>query len=304
MTGKQLYEGYPAALPGGAALPSPDAMLGAWTSWMEQMTQSATQATQAVTGAAAGIAEHGGGHQALAQDPFIRSMDQVWNANPLREVIPVDWGGAAWALRTVWLRRLRSPADAVAAAIELNTSLALKTLEAWNDAALRWWGLAPGDAKPPADKRFAAPDWQTNPAYRSLRDAYLLASDWLLGQADAAGGDDMDPAERTRLNFHLRQFVDAMSPTLMLAANPAAMRRAFETGGASLADGARNLLQDVKAGRLSMVDADAFAPGRNLALSPGKVVYRNKLIELIEYSPITPMVHKRPLLSLPLLINK
>ena len=199
---------------------------------------------------------------------------------------------------------IRSPADAVTAAIELNTSLALKTFEAWNEAAMRWWGAPSSDVKPAADKRFAAPDWQTNPAYRSLRDAYLLASDWLLEQGDAASGSDMDPAERARLNFHLRQFVDAMSPTLMLAANPAAMRRAFETGGVSLADGARNLLQDVKAGRLSMVDADAFAPGRNLALSPGKVVYRNKLIELIQYSPTTESVHKTPLLILPPWINK
>ena len=197
MTGKQLYEGYPAVLPGGAALPSPDAMLGAWTSWMEQMTQTATQAaTGAAAQIATDVAEQSAGHQALAQDPFIRSMDQVWNANPLREVIPVDWGGAAWALRTLWLRRLRSPADAVAAAIELNTSLALKTLEAWNDAALRWWGLAGADAKPPADKRFAAPDWQTNPAYRSLRDANLQASARLLEQGAAARGGAPPPAAR------------------------------------------------------------------------------------------------------------
>jgi hypothetical protein len=97
----------------------------------------------------------------------------------------------------------------------------------------------------------------------------------------------MDEAERRRLDFHLRQFVDAMSPTLLLASNPAALRRAMETGGASLADGARNLMADLKEGRLSMVDATAFAPGRNLALSPGKVVHRNRLIELIQYEPTT-----------------
>ena len=85
MTGKQLHEGLPAVLPGGAGLPSPDAMLGVWTSWMEQMTQAVGQ---------------GAGHQVLAQDPLMRSMDQMWNANPLREVIPVDWAGTAWALRT------------------------------------------------------------------------------------------------------------------------------------------------------------------------------------------------------------
>ena len=102
----------------------------------------------------------------------------------------------------------------------------------------------------------------------------------------------MDDAERQRLEFHLRQFVDAMSPTLLLASNPVALRRAMETGGASLADGARNLMEDLQAGRLSMVDATAFAPGRNLALTPGKVVHRNKLIELIQYNPQTE--HRAP----------
>ena len=82
-----------------------------------------------------------------------------------------------------------------------------------------------------------------------------------------------------------------MSPTLLLLSNPAALRRAMETGGASLADGARNLLHDLKEGRLSMVDATAFAPGRNLAMTPGKVVYRNRLIELIQYAPTTETVH-------------
>ena len=114
----------------------------------------------------------------------------------------------------------------------------------------------------------------------------------------------MDEAERQRINFHLRQFVDAMSPTLMLMSNPAALHKAIETGGASVAAGARNLMADLNAGRLSMVDAEAFAPGRNLALTPGKVVHRNRLIELIQYAPTTEKVHKTPLLILPPWINK
>ena len=152
------------------------------------------------------------------------------------------------------------------------------------------------------DKRFAAPEWHTNPAYRTLKEVYLLASDWLLKQSDA--DDDLDEAERQRINFHLRQFVDAMSPTLMLMSNPAALHKAIETGGASVVAGARNLMTDLKAGRLSMVDAEAFAPGRNLALTPGKVVHRNRLIELIQYAPTTEKVHKTPLLILGPWINK
>src|SRR3712207_4728775 len=95
-----------------------------------------------------------------------------------------------------------------------------------------------------------------------------------------------------------------MSPTLLLASNPAALRRAMETGGASLADGARNLLNDLKEGRLSMVDATAFAPGKNLATTPGKVVFRNRLIELIQYTPVTEQVREVPLLFIPPWINK
>ena len=134
-------------------------------------------------------------------------------------------------------------------------------VDAWNDAAARWWGLAGGRAQPglgATDKRFAAPEWHANPVYRTLKDLYLLASDWLLKESEA---EDLEPAERERLRFHLQQFVDAMSPTLLLVSNPAALRRAMETGGASLADGARNLLHDLKEGRLTMVDADGLRAG-------------------------------------------
>ena len=105
-----------------------------------------------------------------------------------------------------------------------------------------------------ADKRFAAPEWHTNPVYRTLKEVYLLASDWLMKQSDAVD-DDLDEAERQRINFHLRQFVDAMSPTLMLLSNPAALQKAIETGGASVVAGAHNLMADLNAGRLSMVVA-------------------------------------------------
>ena len=95
-----------------------------------------------------------------------------------------------------------------------------------------------------------------------------------------------------------------MSPTLLLLSNPAALRKAMETGGASLAAGARNLLHDLKEGRLSMVDTTAFAPGRNMAMTPGKVVYRNRLIELIQYEPTTKTVHAVPIMIMPPWINK
>ena len=239
----------------------------------------------------------------LAHDPLLKSIEQVWNANPLHDVIPLDWAGIAWALRTVWLRSLTRP-DMLSGFAELNAAVWRSALDIWSEAGRRWCGQVssdPAEADKSGDKRFAAPEWHSNALYHTLKEVYLLASDWLLKHAEVV---DMADVERLRLDFHLRQFVDAMSPALLLAFNPVALRRAFETGGASLADGMRNLMNDIRQGRLSMVDESAFTPGRNLALTPGKVVHRNKLLELIQYEPQTPSVHQKPLLILPPWINK
>jgi polyhydroxyalkanoate synthase len=238
----------------------------------------------------------------LAANPAMRSLDRMWNANPFRSVIPVDWAEVAWALRAIGLRHAAHPGRAFAAAAALQADLWQAAATAWTEAAQRLWLGPEAGSKAPADKRFADAAWHANPAYRMLRDAYLLASDWLVNQAEAE--DDLDPKQRRRLLFHLRQFVDATSPALMFASNPAAIRRALETGGASLVDGARNMMEDLASGRLSMVDEKAFEPGRNLALSPGKVVLRNALCELIQYAPTTPLAHSVPLLILPPWINK
>jgi polyhydroxyalkanoate synthase len=292
----------------------PEVLFGFWTSWVKAISETNPAWSGPGMWRPMPAGELGGGQFAtaakeageqFARDPMLRSLDQMWNANPLRNVVPVDWAEVARALRTVWLRNLGNPADAMTSAVRLNADLWRSAMEAWNQAGQRWLGLAgtpaPGPSGRPADKRFAAPEWHANPAFRALKDAYLLASDWLLQQGKA---EDMDEAERQRLTFHLQQFVDAMSPSLLLFSNPAALRRALETGGASLADGARNLLGDLKAGRLSLVDTAAFAPGRNLALSPGKVVHRNKLMELIQYAPAGETAHAVPLLILPPWINK
>jgi polyhydroxyalkanoate synthase len=237
----------------------------------------------------------------IAANPVLRGLDRMWNANPLRQVIPVDWAEVAWALRSIGLRSATHPGRSFVAAATLQADLWRSAAEAWTDATRRLL-LGTAEGRPaPADKRFAAAAWQANPAYRMLRDAYLLASDWLLRQAEA---EEMDPRQRQRLVFHLRHFTDAMSPALLFAANPAAIQRAVETGGLSLVDGARNLMEDLAAGRLSMADETAFAPGRNLALTPGKVVHRNALCELIQYAPTNTKVHATPLLVVPPWINK
>jgi poly[(R)-3-hydroxyalkanoate] polymerase subunit PhaC len=283
----------------GTPSPRPEMMFGLWTSWVESISKLASDmktAPEGLPGQAAwqmspdqltsGLKQLG---DMAAKDSILasilRATDDALNANPLRQLIPVDWAEIARALRTIWLRTISRPESAMAAAADFSMRQGQATVDTWNEAWQRWCGLARPEpaASGGADKRFAAPEWQGNPVYRTLKELYLLASDWLLRQASEA--DDLSPAEREHLEFHLRQFVDATSPTLLLASNPVALRRAVETGGASLAEGMRNLMHDLKEGRLSMVDAEAFAPGRNLALSPGKVVYRNKLIELIHTVP-------------------
>ncbi len=310
----------PGSDPAGAAPPGlgdPAGVMALWASWagtLNQMSRAATAAAGApategadqAVGAmlAANVAQL---REALMGDPTLRALDQLWNANPLRELVPVDWGEIARSLRLVWLGSLEHPAEAAASLGKLNASLWQSALDSWADASRRWLGLP---ATPPAvapaasaraDKRFAAPEWQSNPAFRTLRDLYWLASDWLIEQGGQLAGP---AAERERLSFHLRQFIDATSPSLLLMCNPTALRRAVETGGGSLADGLRNLRADRRDGRLSMVDATAFEPGRNLALTPGKVVHRSALVELIQYTPATKQVHAVPLLILPPWINK
>ena len=290
-----------------------EAMLRMWVSWMEATAKTNASGLavwqQVMSYDVAGRLMAEGTlqwNQALARDPLLHSIDGMWNANPFREVVPVDWAEIVRSLRTVWIRSLRDPAGAVASYWALNERFVQSTMEIWCEASRKWVGVASVDtpldtAAAAADKRFTAPEWQANPIYRILKEVYLLASDWLLKHAEFG---DMDEAEQRHLKFHLRQFVDAMSPTLLLSSNPEALRRALETGGSSLAEGSRNLMRDLKQGRLSMVDTTAFAPGRNLAITPGNVVHRNRLMELIQYEPQTTKVHKIPLLILPPWINK
>ncbi len=306
-----------ANMPQSAGFPSgqfaPDMLLNLWTSWMK------TRPTLSPEGLAggkswweltpddlAGSVLAGGvkrANETLVNGSLLRSMDQMWNANPLRDVIPIDWAEIVRSLRIVWLKSMANPQRSAAATAELSTSMWNAAMTAWNQAGQNWWnGVAEkGGGRKGGDRRFAGADWQANPVYRTIRDIYLLASDWLLRQGERL---DMPEDEKQRVTFHLRQFVDAMSPSLQLLSNPIALRRAIETGGASLVEGANNLMNDLKEGHLSMVDATAFAPGRNLALSPGKVVLRNKLIELIQYEAKTEQVYARPLVMFPPWINK
>jgi polyhydroxyalkanoate synthase len=241
---------------------------------------------------------------AIASDPLMSALEKVWEANPLSNVMPIDWVEITRALQTLWMREMSDPARAMQVATDFNRRLFEKSMEVWSNAAARFWGMQQEEEEGTSDPRFSAAEWDANPFYAMLKETYFLATEYLLNEAQETADGQADSEEQRRLRFHLQQFVEAMAPVNFLLTNPEALRRAFETGGASLVEGARKLLSDIEDGSLSMVDATAFEVGENLAITPGKVVYRNKLMELIQYEPQTEQVYEVPLLFIPPWINK
>ena len=236
-------------------------------------------------------------------DAWTRLIDQMWQANPLSQLVPLSPGESLRALQHIWLDALQHPDRAWST----YTDLVTQSTRVWTDAAMRMWGVAPGEQpKPiqpePGDKRFSAPDWQRNAAFDGLKQTYLLSATALLKYA--AEIDGLDRAQQRKLQFYLRQFVDAISPTNSLFTNPQVIHETIESGGQNLQKGTQHLLRDLQAGELKMTDTEAFAPGRNLALTPGQVVHRNALIELLQYTPSTESVQQVPLLFIPPWINK
>ena len=152
------------------------------------------------------------------------------------------------------------------------------------------------------DKRFSHPAWAASPIYDYVRQAYLLNAQYLKKMADAAPLPDH--LSRNRIQFAARQFVDALAPSNFAATNPEFIQKALETKGESIKQGLQNLVGDMEKGRISMTDDSAFEVGRNLAITPGAVVFENELFQLLQYAPLTDTVAKRPLLVVPPCINK
>jgi polyhydroxyalkanoate synthase len=196
----------------------------------------------------------------------------------------------------------RGPFDADALAA-LNASFEPRLRALWHAAHAGAQSGAIPDvvAEATGDRRFASPAWRDQPYFAWLKQAYLLYAEYLKALAALA---NLPPDEKRRLEFSVRQFVDAIAPTNFPATNPDVLRRAIETEGASLVEGFRHLMNDAAKGRITMSDETAFEVGRDLAITPGSVVFRNPLIELIQYDASTPRVAKRPLLMVPPCINK
>jgi len=158
----------------------------------------------------------------------------------------------------------------------------------------------------PKDRRFAHEMWDSNPYFNLIKQQYLTNAQ-AINDAVAAL-DTLDPAEKTRLEFFSQQIVDMFSPTNFFATNPEALALAAETDGQSLVKGLENLVADLEANNgdlvVTLADKSAFKVGENLATTPGSVVFRNKMFELIQYAPTTETVHKTPLVIFPPWINK
>jgi polyhydroxyalkanoate synthase len=186
----------------------------------------------------------------------------------------------------------------------LQRELAVQHAKLWQTMLLRKSGEATEPmVKPEAgDRRFSAPEWGETPIYDYLRQSYLLNADYLTKVAEAM--PIADGATKTRLQFLTRLYVDAMAPSNFAVTNPEFVKTALETKGESITEGIKNMLADLEKGRISMTDESAFEIGRNIAMTPGSVVFENDLMQLIQYAPSTDKVAERPLLLVPPCINK
>ena len=174
----------------------------------------------------------------------------------------------------------------------------------WVDGLTLWQRmLVPAEAAAPErDRRFKAEAWRDDPVFATIRRSYGLIADHVLASIDAIEG--MEPAARDRLRFATRGWIDAMSPSNFAATNPEVIAKTIETGGDNLLKGLANLLGDLSRGQMTHVAPGAFELGRNLATTPGKVVHRTPLYELIQYAPTTERVLGIPLVIFPPWINR
>lgn len=178
----------------------------------------------------------------------------------------------------------------------------------WQRTTQRLLGqeAAPVVAPAKEDKRFKDSAWDENALFDYIKQSYLLTARWLQSTVHKVEG--MDDKTAKKVDFYTRQFVDAMAPSNFVLTNPEVLRATIESGGENLVKGLENLLGDLERGKgqlaISMTDYKKFEVGKNIAATPGQVVYQNELMQLIQYNPTTEQQHKRPLLIVPPWINK
>jgi polyhydroxyalkanoate synthase subunit PhaC len=195
-----------------------------------------------------------------------------------------------------------------ASLLQAQLSLWHDYLKLWQNTGQRLLGQAVDPLVKPdrTDRRFRDPAWDDNAVFDFIKQSYLLTSRWLVETVN--GLDGFDEKTKQKIDFYTRQFVDALAPSNFVATNPEVLRATLESHGTNLLRGLNNLLEDLARGdgrlAIKMTDLDAFELGENIALTPGKVIFQNDLMQLIQYEPSTEQVYKRPLLIIPPWINK
>jgi polyhydroxyalkanoate synthase subunit PhaC len=199
-------------------------------------------------------------------------------------------------------RMMTDPVAVASAQIDLFYNM----LGIWQKTAERMLLLRAREADTPRDKRFKHPEWSENAIFNFVKDSYLVAAGSILSAIREVKG--MDEASARKVDFYTRQFVDALSPSNFVATNPEVLTATLQSGGQNLLRGLENLLADLERGNgrlaITMTDMKAFRLGENIATTSGKVIYQNELMQLIQYTPSTREVRRRPLLIVPPWINK
>lgn len=217
---------------------------------------------------------------------------------------PADPLNIGVAFQEMITRMISNPARIIEAQIDLWQ----RYFHLWHHTTQRFFGGEVASAADPApdDRRFVDAAWNDNLIFDFVKQSYLLSARWLQRTVEDVEG--LDEKTRQKVDFYTRQFVDALSPTNFVLTNPQVLRATLASSGDNLVKGLDALLQDLDRGQgklsVRMTDTDAFILGKNVAVSPGKVIYRNDLAELIQYQPTTKQVFQRPLLIIPPWINK
>ena len=225
-------------------------------------------------------------------------------ASSPREFNPLEPAVVSKAYQALWQQMLTDPKRLVEAQVSLWQDYA----KLWENTARRMAGedVEPAAAPEPGDRRFKDDAWSENPLYDHIKQSYLLASKFMLSTVRETEGLDAHTAHK--VDFYTRQFIDALAPTNFAMTNPEVARRTVETGGENLVQGLSNMLEDLERGqgrlRVRMTDLEKFKLGENVAVTPGKVVFENDLMQLLQYVPTTEAVRTRPLLVVPPWINK
>jgi polyhydroxyalkanoate synthase len=215
-----------------------------------------------------------------------------------------DEMGIAKAFMDLYSRMAANPAMLASASM----SLWMDQLRLWQSSWMKLFGVASQPVAEPAkgDWRFKDEDWSKNFLFDYIKQSYLIAARHI--QQAVANVEGLPPESEKKVAFFTRQYVDALAPSNFLMTNPQVLRETLASGGQNLVRGLNNLLADIEKGggqlRISMTDETAFQLGRNVATSPGKIIYQTELMQLIQYLPSTSEVYRRPLVIIPPWINK